>query len=63
MDGKESLCAMSAMYLALFDTVKTKSQLLKMTYEDMRTAMFAELDMEPGTHVTQCVAYTKSIMS
>ena len=41
-----SICGIIALYLALFDTILTKSQLKKMTYESMRETIFSELQME-----------------
>lgn len=35
-----------ALYLSLFDTILTKSQLKKMTYESMRKTIFNELKMD-----------------
>ena len=34
------LCGLAAMYWALFDTVKSKSQITKMKVEDMRATIF-----------------------
>ena len=41
-----SICGIMALYLSLFDTILTKSQLKKMTYESMRKTIFNELKMD-----------------
>ncbi len=47
-----SICGIIALYLALFDTILTKSQLKKMTYESMREMIFSELQMEGSEHMS-----------
>ena len=48
LDATGSLCGISALYWALFDTVKTKSELLNMNYDEMRETIFTELKINPG---------------
>lgn len=40
-----SICGLIALYLSLFDTILTSSQLRYMTYESMRETIFNELDV------------------
>ena len=40
-----SICGLLALYLSLFDTILTSSQLRSMTYESMRDTIFSELDV------------------
>ena len=40
-----SICGLLALYLSLFDTILTSSQLRYMTYESMRETIFNELDV------------------
>ena len=40
-----SICGLIALYLSLFDTILTSSQLRSMTYESMRETILSELDV------------------
>ena len=41
----ESICGLSALYMALENTVLTKSKLATQTYPDMRKAIFDEMNI------------------